>query len=257
MAKPSKAALRTILAKASLKRLASLSKGHTNALETPWQTSWGASTRLLGAIIMVHGDDNGLVLPPLVAPIQVVIVPIKQDQPGVLDATKAMAAKLKEEGIRVKVDDDPSRTPGWKFAEYEMKGIPLRIEVGPRDLASGNAVLVKRVNGEKTIAKIEEIEKAIPNVLQQIHHLMYQKALDFLNAHITDVNSMDELNAVLNKGGYARMAFCGDAECEVKIKELTNGGTTRCIYKESVPEGTLCPACGKPAKMIVYFAKAY
>jgi prolyl-tRNA synthetase len=232
-------------------------QGHTNALETPWQTSWGASTRLLGAIIMVHGDDNGLVLPPLVAPIQVVIVPIKQDQPGVLDATKAMAAKLKEEGIRVKVDDDPSRTPGWKFAEYEMKGIPLRIEVGPRDLASGNAVLVKRVNGEKTIAKIEEIEKAIPNVLQQIHHLMYQKALDFLNAHITDVNSMDELNAVLNKGGYARMAFCGDAECEVKIKELTNGGTTRCIYKESVPEGTLCPACGKPAKMIVYFAKAY
>jgi len=232
-------------------------QGRNNALEVPWQTSWGVSTRLLGAIIMVHGDDNGLVLPPLVAPIQVVIVPIKQDQPGVLEACKEIEAKLEEEGIRVKLDDDNSRTPGWKFAEYEMKGVPLRIEVGPRDLQGGNAVLAKRVNGEKTIAKIQEIEKEIPGVLQEIHHLMYQKALDFLNAHITDVTSMDELNGVLSKGGYARMAFCGDEECELKIKELTNGGTTRCIYKDSVPEGTLCPACGKPAKMIVYFAKAY
>lgn len=232
-------------------------QGRTNNLETPWQTSWGASTRLLGAIIMVHGDDNGLVLPPFVAPIQVVIVPIKQDQPGVLEAAKAMEAKLKEEGLRVKLDDDNSKTPGWKFAEYEMKGIPLRVEIGPRDLVNGNAVLVKRVNGEKTLAKIEDIEKEIPSVLTEIHHLMYQKALDFLNAHITDVNNMEELNAVLDKGGYARMAFCGDAECELKIKEITNGGTTRCIYKDSVPEGTLCPACGKPAKMIVYFAKAY
>jgi prolyl-tRNA synthetase len=232
-------------------------QGRKNALEVPWQTSWGASTRLIGAIIMVHGDDNGLVLPPYVAPIQVVIVPIRQAEPGVLDACKAIEATLKAQGLRVKLDDDDSKTPGWKFSEYEMKGIPLRIEVGPRDLASGNAVLVKRVNGEKTVAKIEEIEKEIPEVLKQIHALMYQRALDHLNSSITDVDSLEELNAVLNKGGYARMAFCGDEACELKIKELTNGGTTRCIYKESVPEGTLCPVCGKPAKMIVYFARAY
>jgi prolyl-tRNA synthetase len=232
-------------------------QGRKNALEVPWQTSWGASTRLIGAIIMVHGDDNGLVLPPYVAPIQVVIVPIRQSEPGVLDACRKIEATLKAEGLRVKLDDDDSKTPGWKFSEYEMKGVPLRIEVGPRDLAAGNAVLVKRVNGEKTIAKIEEIEKEIPDVMKQIHALMYQKALDHLNSSITDVDSLEELNAVLNKGGYARMAFCGDEACELKIKELTNGGTTRCIYKESVPEGTLCPVCGKPAKMIVYFARAY
>jgi prolyl-tRNA synthetase len=126
-------------------------QGRSNALETPWQTSWGASTRLIGAVIMVHGDDNGLVLPPRVAPIQVVIVPIRQKEPGVLEACKKLYDDLKKEGVRVKLDDDDSKTPGWKFAEYEMKGIPLRIEVGPRDLAKGECVLTKRVNGEKSV----------------------------------------------------------------------------------------------------------
>jgi prolyl-tRNA synthetase len=232
-------------------------QGRNNSLEVPFQTSWGVSTRLLGAIIMVHGDDNGLVLPPLVAPIQVIIIPIKQKEAGVLEACRSIKERLSEKGLRVEVDEDDSRTPGWKFSEYEMKGVPLRIEVGPRDLANGQAVLVKRVNGEKTLAKIEEIEKEIPSTLQAIHEAMYQKAAEFLASHITDVKTVAELNVVLDKGGYARMAFCGEAECELKIKELTNGGTARCIYQDSVPDGVLCPVCGKPAKMVVYFAKAY
>jgi prolyl-tRNA synthetase len=232
-------------------------QGRNNTLETPWQTSWGASTRLIGAVIMVHGDDNGLVLPPAVAPIQVVIIPIRQKEPGVLEACRSIREKLVAEGIRVKLDEDDSKTPGWKFSEYEMKGVPLRIEVGPRDLAQGEAVLVKRVNGEKQVAKIEAIETEIPAVLTQIHKDMYDKALAFLKSHIHEAHSLDELNAVLNQGGYAKMAFCGKAECEMKIKEITNGGTARCIAQEAVPAGTLCPVCGEKATMVVYFAKAY
>ncbi|MCH3908952.1 MAG: proline--tRNA ligase [Bacilli bacterium] len=232
-------------------------QGRNNALEVPWQTSWGVSTRLLGAIIMVHGDDNGLVLPPLVAPIQVVIIPIRQQEEGVLEACKGIKDTLEKEGIRVKLDDDNSKTPGWKFSEYEMKGVPLRIEVGPRDLKEGQVVLAKRVTGEKKTGKIEEVESMIPSLLQEIHNDMYKKALDFLNSHISDVDNLDDLKKALDKGGYARMAFCGSAECELKIKEITNGGTTRCIYKESAPEGSVCPVCGKPNTMVVYFAKAY
>jgi prolyl-tRNA synthetase len=232
-------------------------QGRKNGLETPWQTSWGVSTRLIGAVIMVHGDDNGLVLPPFVAPIQVVIVPIRQQEPGILDACYAIKDALKAEGIRVKVDDDDTKTPGWKFAEYEMKGVPLRLEVGPRDLAQGQCVLTRRVDGVKSIAKILEIEKAIPGMLQEIHNAMYQKALDSLNSRIVSVNNIDELNKALDKGGYAKMAFCGKAECEIKIKELTNGGTARCIAEEAVKDGTKCPVCGEPATIVAYFAKAY
>jgi prolyl-tRNA synthetase len=232
-------------------------QGRDNALEVPHQTSWGVSTRLIGAIIMVHGDDNGLVLPPLVAPVQVVIVPIRQNDPGVLEACHGIEKALLASGLRVKLDDDDAKTPGWKFAEYEMKGVPLRVEVGPRDLAKGVAILTKRVNGEKTMVKIEDLAKEIPGTLKEIHELMYQKALAFLTSHITDVSTLEELNAVLDKGGYARMPFCGEAECEDEIKALTNGGTARCIYKNEAPKGVLCPACGKPARMIVYFARAY
>jgi prolyl-tRNA synthetase len=233
-------------------------QGRNNTLEVPEQTSWGVSTRLIGAIIMVHGDDNGLVLPPMVAPIQVVIVPIKQDSPGVLEACQKLSASLAKEGIRVKLDDDNSRTPGWKFAEWEMKGVPLRIEVGPRDLSSGQAVLAKRYSGEKTIVSLEGLAKEIPTVLKSIHEQMYQKAQAFLLSHITEVHSVDELKAILDKGGYAKMAFCGEAECELKIKEITSGGTARCIPFDQVDlHGATCPVCGKPAAYQVLFAKAY
>ena len=232
--------------------------GHENKLEAPHQTSWGVSTRLLGAVIMVHGDDNGLVLPPRIAPIQVVIIPIRMQTPGVFEACRKMVEVLKGEGVRVYLDDDDSKTPGWKFAQYEMKGVPLRIEVGPRDLEKGEAVLTRRVDGLKQTAKIEEIEKEIPGVLEEIHEAMYQKALANLNAHIYEVSSVEELQKTLDEhGGFAKMPFCGDPECEDRLKEMTGGISTRCIAPDHVHEGTKCPCCGKEAKMVVYFGKAY
>ena len=230
--------------------------GRNNALETPHQTSWGVSTRLIGAVIMVHGDDNGLVLPPKVAPIQVIIVPIRQEAEGILPKCQEIADCLKKQGIRAKIDDS-DHTPGWKFAQWEMKGVPLRIEIGPRDLAEGHLMLSKRYNGEKLVLPIEEAETSLPKVLDAIQEEMYQKAKAHLERSVVDVDSVEALNAALEKGGYARMAFCGEEECELKIKEITKGGTARAIYKEEVPEGTLCPVCGKPATMVVYFAKAY
>lgn len=232
-------------------------QGREGKLEVPFQTSWGFSTRLLGAVIMVHGDDNGLVLPPKVAPIQVVIVPIKGDQEIVKNACLKIKESLLSQGIRVLLDDDDSRSPGWKFAQYEMKGVPLRIEVGPRDLERGEVVLAKRYDNSKEPVKIEYAINEISAILDLIHENMYQKALKHLQEHITDVDSIEELNKVLDKGGYARMAFCGDMECEDKIKEITKGGTTRCIYKELADSDLVCPCCGKKATMIVYFAKAY
>lgn len=233
-------------------------QGRNNELLAPHQTSWGVSTRLLGAIIMVHGDDNGLVLPPFVAPIQTVIVPIKQKEKGVKEAATKLYEELKALGVRVKLDLDDSRTPGWKFAEYEMKGVPLRIEIGPRDLANGNAVLTKRVNSEKKVMPLDNLANSIPSLLSEIHNDMYQKAANFLNNHIYEANSIEELNALLEKGGYVKMAFCGKPECEAKIKEITNGGTTRCIASFLDENTSLtCPVCGEKCKIVAYFAKAY
>ena len=230
--------------------------GRDNKLHAPHQTSWGVSTRLIGAVIMVHGDDNGLVLPPEVAPIQVVIVPIRQQAEGILEKCDEIARKLRSVGIRVKVDAS-EHTPGWKFAEWEMKGVPLRLELGPRDLAEGKVALSKRYNGEKLVGAIEDVEAEIPALLKAIQEEMYQKALAFLQTKIVDVENLEELKAALEKGGYARMAYCGEPECEDAIKAFTNGGTARCIYKEEVPEGSVCPVCGKPSKIVAYFAKAY
>lgn len=230
--------------------------GRDNKLHAPHQTSWGVSTRLIGAAIMVHGDDNGLVLPPEVAPIQVVIVPIRQQAEGILEKCDEIAKKLRSVGVRVKVDAS-EHTPGWKFAEWEMKGVPLRLELGPRDLAEGKVALSKRYNGEKLVGAIEDVEAEIPALLKAIQEEMYQKALAFLQTKIVDVENLEELKAALEKGGYARMAYCGEPECEDAIKAFTNGGTARCIYKEEVPEGSVCPVCGKPSKIVAYFAKAY
>ena len=230
--------------------------GRDNKLHAPHQTSWGVSTRLIGAVIMVHGDDNGLVLPPEVAPIQVAIVPIRQQAEGILEKCDEIAKKLRSVGVRVKVDVS-DHTPGWKFAEWEMKGVPLRLELGPRDLAEGKVALSKRYNGEKLVGAIEDVEAEIPALLKAIQEEMYQKALAFLQTKIVDVENLEELKAALEKGGYARMAYCGEPECEDAIKAFTNGGTARCIYKEEVPEGSVCPVCGKPSKIVAYFAKAY
>ena len=221
-----------------------------------YQTSWGVSTRLLGAIIMVHGDDNGLVLPPRVAPTQVMIIPIQQQKPGILDQAYQLEQQLKDYGIRVKVDAS-DKSPGWKFSEAEMRGIPLRLEIGPRDLENNQCVVAKRVNGEKiTLVMDETLPEKIRALMDEIHNDMYQKALTFRNEHITQVSTYDEFKEVLNsKGGYVKMAWCGDEECELKVKEDT-AATSRCIDTEADVDG-VCPICGKKAKHIVYFARAY
>lgn len=221
-----------------------------------YQTSWGVSTRLLGAIIMVHGDDNGLVLPPRVAPTQVMIIPIQQQKEGILDKAYELQDQLQAQGIRVKVDVS-DKSPGWKFSEAEMRGIPLRLEIGPRDLSQGQCVVAKRVNGEKqTLALDEHLADKIQNLLDDIHEEMYQKALAFRNEHIHEVSTYEEFKTVLNtQGGYVKMAWCGDEACEVKIKEDTTA-TSRCIDTQAHVQGD-CPICGKKAKHIVYFARAY
>lgn len=227
-----------------------------NKLKHVYQTSWGVSTRLLGAIIMVHGDDNGLVLPPRLAPTQVVIIPVQQRKAGVLEKADEIAAQLKAAGMRVSVDAS-DKSPGWKFSEAEMRGIPVRIEVGPRDIENGHCVVVKRNDGVKTQMDLDEnLPQAIHDTLETIHKEMYDKAAAFLNSHITRVNTLDEVGKVLDeKGGYVKMNWCGEEACELKIKELYQA-TSRCIDEHEEADG-VCPCCGKKAKHVVYFARAY
>lgn len=229
--------------------------GRNNKLETPYQTSWGVSTRLLGSIIMVHGDDNGLVLPPFVAPIQVVIIPVMQKNPEVIKKANEYYELLKKNGIRVKLDDS-DHTPGWKYSEYEMKGVPLRLEVGPRDINNGVVVLAKRNDETKMTVKEEDVLHTVNHLFEVIHKEMYQKAYKYLLEHTTEAHSLDELKQILDRGGYAKMMWCGDRECEDKIKELYQA-TARCIPFEQDVFMDTCPVCGKKAKKVVFFAKAY
>ena len=228
-----------------------------NKQEYVYQTSWGVSTRLLGAIIMVHGDDNGLVLPPRVAPVQVMIVPVMQHKAGVLDKAYEIEKQLKAAGLRVKVDTS-DKTPGYKFADAEMRGIPLRLEIGPKDIENGQCVLAKRVDGSKSTYPLDEqLAPTILKLLDAIHEEMYQKALAFRDANIRTAHDYDEFKDIMEKqGGYVRMMWCGDEACESKIKEDT-AATSRCIKEDEAAFGDVCPVCGKPAKKVVYFAKAY
>jgi len=224
-------------------------------LMTPHQTSWGVSTRLLGSIIMVHGDDNGLVLPPRVAPTQVVIVPIMQKNPDVMKKAQEYKAALENAGLRVKLDDS-DRSPGWKFAEYEMKGIPLRVEIGPRDVGQGLAVLAKRNDGAKITVNDADVVKEAVRLLDVIHEEMYKKAFKYLLDHTTEAHSIEELGQILDRGGYAKVMWCGDQACEDKIKELYQA-TARCLPFEQIPFEHKCIVCGKDAKKVVFFARAY
>ena len=230
-------------------------QGRDGKLAFPHQTSWGVSTRLLGAIIMVHGDDNGLVLPPFVAPVQAVVIPVAQQKPGVIPAARELYNALKDAGIRVKIDES-DKTAGWKFSEYEMKGIPVRVEIGPRDMENGLVTLVKRNTGEKISIKKEELVSKVKELFDVIHQEMYQKAYQYLLDHTTEVHNLDELNVALDKGGYSKMMWCGCVECENKIKELTTA-TARCMPFNQIPFGETCPVCGKKATKVVLFAKAY
>jgi len=229
--------------------------GRDNKLETPHQTSWGVSTRLLGAIIMVHGDDNGLVLPPHVAPIQVVIIPVQQNKPEVMKKAREYYEFLKAAGIRVKLDDS-DHTPGWKYSEYEMKGVPLRLEVGPRDISNGVAVIAKRNDGEKFIVKEADVLSEVSRLFEVIHKEMYQKAFRYLLDHTTEAHSIEELGQIFDRGGYAKVMWCGDQECENKVKELYQA-TARCMPFDQNPFDEKCLICGKKAEKVVFFARAY
>ncbi|MCR5776077.1 MAG: proline--tRNA ligase [Lachnospiraceae bacterium] len=229
--------------------------GRDNELHTPCQTSWGLSTRLIGAMIMVHGDNSGLVLPPRVAPIQVVIIPIQQKKEGVLDAAKALAEQLSN--FRVKVDDT-DRSPGFKFSEQEMRGFPIRVEIGPKDIEAGNCVVVRRDTREKYTVAQSELKDFVAKLLDTIHNDMYEKAKKHLEENIFEAKTYDEFkDCVANKPGFVKAMWCGDVECENKIKEDTTA-TSRCMpFDDQTPISETCVCCGKPAKHLVYWGKAY
>ena len=229
--------------------------GKDNQLHHPFQTSWGSTTRLIGAIIMTHGDDNGLVLPPAVAPIQLVIVPIASHKEGVLD--KANELKNKLAGVcRVKLDDSDN-SAGWKFAEYEMKGVPLRLEIGPKDIENNRCVVVRRDSGEKIFVSLDELETKIPELLDAVHDGLYQKAIDRRAAMTFTAKDYAELKDIAdNKPGFIKAMWCGDRECEDKLKDEL-GITSRCIPFEQEHISDTCVCCGKPAKHMLYWGKAY
>ena len=225
-----------------------------NKLEYVHQTSWGMTTRLIGAVIMVHGDNSGLVLPPKVAPTQVVIVPIQQKKEGVLD--KAFELKEQLKAFRVKVDDT-EKSPGWKFAEHEMRGVPLRLEIGPRDIEAGKAVIVRRDNGEKTEISLENIEAAIGEMLDRIQKEMLERARAHRDAHTYTATNYEEFVKIINeKPGFVKAMWCGDQACEDKVKEDTTA-TSRCMPFDQERISETCVCCGKPAKARMYGGKAY
>lgn len=222
--------------------------------EYAYTSSWGVSTRLIGALIMVHGDERGLVLPPRIAPIQVVIVPIASNKPGVKEKCEELAQKLKNRGITVKFDNTDN-TPGYKFNHWEMRGVPLRLEMGPRDIESGVVQCARRDTYEKSIVNYEGIEESVLNLLDEIQKNMLDKALEKRNSRIKEVNSISEMVNEVESGNFVIMAHCGEIECEDEIKDETTI-TCRCIYNYDV-DGIKCPHCGKPAKYKAYFAKSY
>ena len=224
-------------------------------LEYVYETSWGVSTRLIGAIIMTHGDERGLKLPPMIAPIQVVVVPVAAHKEGVLEGAKAVADKLTAAGLRVKFDDRDNVTPGWKFNEWELKGVPIRVEIGPRDLAEGKVMSVRRDTFEKAPLDIEGLEGEIKAMLDAIQTNMFEIARAFRDEHTADVHSMEELDKQVN-GGYAKAMWCGEQACEDEIKDRF-GASSRCMPFDQTPIGETCVCCGKPAKKVIYFAKAY
>ena len=230
--------------------------GKDNQLHHPHQTSWGVSTRMIGGIIMTHGDNNGLVLPPRIAPIQVVIIPVAQHKEGVLEANRAVMDRLVKAGFRVKMDDS-DQSAGWKFAEYEMKGIPLRLELGPKDIEKNQCVLVRRDSGEKSFVSLDGIEDTVASMLDSIHDGLYAKAKKNLEDNTYACSSLEEVREKMQeRGGFAKTMWCGDEVCEIRMKEEA-GVTSRCIPFAQEHLGDVCPVCGKPAKHMVYWGVAY
>lgn len=227
-----------------------------NQLKYPHQTSWGVTTRLIGAIIMTHGDDNGLVLPPAVAPIQVMVIPIAMHKEGVLEKANEVCDRLKKI-CRAKIDASEN-SPGWKFAEYEMKGVPIRVEIGPKDIEKNQCVIVTRHNREKTFVSLDELETVIPQKLQEVRDGLYEAALENRERRTYACKTLDEITEALEKNGdgFIKAMWCGSEECESKVKELTGVGS-RCIPLEQEQISDTCICCGKPAKHMLYWGKAY
>ena len=229
--------------------------GRDNKLQYPYQTSWGMSTRIVGAIIMTHGDDEGLILPPAVAPIQVVIVPIAQHKPGVLDKAAELKQRLAK-SFRVHLDDSDN-SPGWKFSQYEMKGVPLRLEIGPKDIEKNQCVLVRRDNREKYFVPLDDLETEIPRVLDLLADGLYEKALQNRENNTVSCTTMEEiLEAADGKNGFIKAMWCGDEACEDMMKDKA-GLSSRCMPFEQEQLSGVCPCCGKPAKSMVIWGKAY
>ncbi len=229
--------------------------GRDNTQQFPHETSWGMSSRIIGAVIMTHGDDNGLVLPPFVAPTQVVVLPIAQHKEGVLDKARELTERISK-FCRAKIDDSDN-SAGWKFAEYEMKGVPLRLEIGPKDIENNQCVLVRRDNREKIFVSLDELETKIPEILQDVHNGLYEKALKRREEMTYSVTNLDEMikNAD-ERPGFIKAMWCGDLACEEKLKEVA-GVTSRCIPFEQEEIADTCVCCGKKAKSMLYWGKAY
>ena len=227
-----------------------------NTLKHPFQTSWGTTTRLIGAIIMVHGDDNGLVLPPKVAPVQAVIVPIRQQQEGVLEAAGRIKEALTGKGIRVKIDDT-DKSPGWKFAEAEMRGIPVRVEIGPKDIEAGKAIIARRDTGEKTECAIDALADTAAALLDTIQHDMLERARARRDMQTYTATTKEEFEKLFaEKSGFVRAMWCGDVACENEIKEKLSV-TSRCMPFEQEKISDVCVCCGRPAQKLVYWGRAY
>lgn len=231
-------------------------QGRDNQQHYPHQTSWGVSTRMIGAIIMVHGDDEGLVLPPKVSPIQIAVIPVAQHKEGVLEKANEIYSALKE-NYRVKLDDSDN-SPGWKFSQYEMKGVPLRIEIGPKDIENNRCVIVRRDTREKIFVSFNQLETAVAGALQAVHDSMYEKALKNMQEKTHTAVTYDEFcDIAKNNPGFIKAMWCGNTACEEKIKDETGGVKSRCIPFEEEHLSDVCVCCGKPAKHMVYWGKQY
>lgn len=226
-----------------------------NTLKYVHQTSWGMTTRLIGAVIMVHGDNSGLVLPPRIAPVQVMIVPIMQKKEGVLEKAEELRKRLVS-GFRVKVDNS-DKSPGWKFSEQEMRGIPVRIELGPKDIEANQCVIVRRDTREKLVVSLDEVEERLSEILLTMQKDMLERARAHRETHTYEARNYEEFkDTIANKPGFVKAMWCGDEACEKKIKEETTA-TSRCMPFEQEHIADTCVCCQKPAKAMVYWGKAY
>ncbi len=227
-----------------------------NTQKYPHQTSWGVSTRMIGAIIMTHGDDNGLILPPRIAPIQLAVIPVAQHKEGVLEKAEEVRETLAK-SFRVKLDDSDNST-GWKFSQYEMKGVPLRLELGPRDIENNCCVLVSRVTREKTVVSLDNIVEEVQKALDRVHEELYNRALENRTNRTYEARSHEEfLDIAANKSGYIKAMWCGETACEEQLKEETGGVKSRCIPFGEEKLCDTCVCCGKPAKKLVIWGRQY